>query len=575
MSLAHVLLLLALGPASLLAFALSPSATVLNQLAALGGWGLAALMLAPAATRGRLARPAAALGALAVVAAAALASWLWRGLPTSLAVPPMAVMAAAAVLIVVGAAAADAGEDLLRPMAVALVVVGVANTVIALLQVFAPDLPDGLLVAKSGLAGRAVGNLRQPNHLSTIALWSTVAVVPLLEARRLPRALAAVLFAAFVFSIELSGSRTGMVGIVVLALWGVLDRRLSRFARLLLVCAPLIYGLGWIGMSWWAAAQQHTFGAAARLGESDISGSRYGIWSNTLALIRMHPLAGVGFGEFNFAWSLTPFPQRPTAFFDHTHNIVLQLLVELGLPLGLLAIALLAVALWQAWRRVLQVPGDQGATWRAAFVMVLLMAIHSQLEYPLWYAYFLLPTAFLWGSCLGAPGRAADAGAESPSAAARFGPVLAGTAMVAASAVAFQQYLAISRIFEPGEDVRPLELRIEQGERSAFYGYHAYYADATVADSPADAWPAFRVAPHFLLDTRLMTAWAQGFAERGDLERARHVAQRLREFRRHEADSFFAPCQGAAAGAERPFQCDPPSRPIDWREFRDPALYTR
>ena len=76
------------------------------------------------------------------------------------------------------------------------------------------------------------------------------------------------------------------------------------------------------------------FGGGARLGEGDISSSRFGIWRNTLALIRAHPWLGVGFGEFNFAWTLTPFPGRPVAFFDHTHNLPLQLAVELGLPLA-------------------------------------------------------------------------------------------------------------------------------------------------------------------------------------------------------------------------------------------------
>ena len=40
-----------------------------------------------------------------------------------------------------------------------------------------------------------------------------------------------------------------------------------------------------------------------------------------------------------FAWTLTPFPGRPIAFFDHTHNLPLQLIVELGVPLGLATIA--------------------------------------------------------------------------------------------------------------------------------------------------------------------------------------------------------------------------------------------
>ena len=66
-------------------------------------------------------------------------------------------------------------------------------------------------------------------------------------------------------------------------------------------------------------------------------------------MIAQQPWTGVGFGEFNFAWTLTPFPDRPMAFFDHTHNLPLQLAVELGLPLAALV---LAAAGWPLWRRL-------------------------------------------------------------------------------------------------------------------------------------------------------------------------------------------------------------------------------
>ena len=163
---------------------------------------------------------------------------------------------------------------------------------------------------------------------------------------------------------------------------------------------------------------QHVFGGETRFGKGgDISSSRFGIWSNTMALIAAHPWVGVGFGEFNFAWSLTPFPNRPVAFFDHTHNLSLQFAVELGLPLAPLVLALLGWALWRALaprsarprRRRRRLPGL-----RAAFVMVLMIAVHSQLEYPLWYAYFLLPTAFAFGLCLVRPARSRRAARPAP-----------------------------------------------------------------------------------------------------------------------------------------------------------------
>jgi hypothetical protein len=477
------------------------------------------------------------------------------------------------------------------PVMGAFTLVGVCDLLVGSVQVFMPDAADGVWIAHSGLVGRAVGNLRQPNHLSTLALWSAVAIVPLIKVGgRCNRIALAVMFGLFVFTVELSASRTGMIGVGVLAMWGLLDRRLSRFTRLMLIAAPVIYAIGWVGMDFWAHHGHHTFGAEERLGQRDISSSRFAIWSETLALIRANPWTGVGVNEFNFAWTLTPFPGRPPEFFDHCHNIVLEMLVELGIPLGALVVALLAVALWQAFRRAWAVPGPQGVGFRAAFMMVLLVAIHSQLEYPLWYTYFLLPTAWAWGYCLGAPSakeaaalssQAADeaAGGSVPragGATARGGRaffITAGLLMILGSAWAFQQYLTVSRIFEPGDDDRPLSERIAEGQKTLFYAHHADYAAVTVAEHPADEWKSFQVATHYLLDTRLMIAWATAFAERGDVDRARYIAARLREFNKPEADQFFAPCQHPEAGKPLPFQCEAPQHAHDWREFRDPALY--
>jgi len=98
---------------------------------------------------------------------------------------------------------------------------------------------------------------------------------------------------------------------------------------------------------------------------------------------------------------------------------------------------------------------------------------------------------------------------------------------------------------------------------------------------------AFRRAPHFLLDARLMLAWARALDENGETDKARYVAARLREFRNEQADEFFAPCAVAgvaatsgasssmtgaapppAASAPLPFQCLAPTTPLSYRDFR-------
>ena len=449
---------------------------------------------------------------------------------------------------------------------------GTLSAAIGIVQVFFPQLADGDFIARSGLLGRAVGNLRQPNHLSSLLLWSAIAVVPLLDARRLPRVAAVVLMALMVFGITLSGSRTGLVGMAVLTLWGLLDRRLQRPARGLLLSVPLLFAASWALMTFWAGQTAGTFGGALHMAAGgDISSSRFGIWRDTLALIRMHPWAGVGWGEFNFAWTLTPFPQRPVAFFDHTHNLPLQLAVELGLPLAAVVLALLAWALYLAWQRSRQVPGTEGTAVRAAFMMVLMMALHSQLEYPLWYLYFLLPTAWAWGVCLGAGPAAAlrdrsDDRGTGPAAATLLLRA-AGLLMVVVGLAAIADYRRVVVIYAPPANATPLSQRIAEGQGAWLFGHQADYAAATTTDRPGTAMPALKRAAHNLLDTRLMIAWARAYAEQGDLERARHLADRLREFRNPNAAEFFAECDDASR-SPRPFQCTPASQPMDWRDFR-------
>ncbi len=457
----------------LIAYNVPPSPTLFNQAAALGLWGLGLASMAPDCAsdlRTAASRSGALQIALALVAAAALMSSLFGVLPWAMSLSAAGLLLATMALALAGAALRPS-RALFIAFFAAWAVAGLLNGVIAMLQVFAPDLSDGDWIARSGIAGRAVGNMRQPNHLATLLLWSAVALVPLLEMgplgrTRIRRMVAFALMALTVFGITLSGSRTGLVGIAVLALWGVLDRRLSRASRGLLLAAPLLCAAAWGLTAWWAAAQHtHAIGAATRLGGGDFSASRFAIWRDTLSLIATQPWLGVGFGEFNFAWSLTPLPQRPLAFFDHTHNLPLQLAVELGLPLAMLVLALLARALWLAWQRCRAVADATGAALRAAFVMVLLMALHSQLEYPLWYAHFLLPTALAWGLCLGAGGLAAP-NVEGPSP--RW-PMATGLAMVVATVALLADYQRVVVIFSPPAAAAPLEERIAAGQRSWFF----------------------------------------------------------------------------------------------------------
>lgn len=551
--------LAATAPA-LLAYNVSPSPTFLNQALALAGWGLFLLVTpAPAWRQARAASPL--LAALALVGVGVLLSWGPGLLPSSLALSALAMLAATAALLLAGTAARSNADgprpDLITAFALGWLLAGVLSAGIALIQVFAPTLADGSWIARSGTPGRAVGNLRQPNHLSSLLVWATIALVMLHDRQRLRTLTAWILLPLLVLAVVLSASRTGLLSVLVLAVWGLLDRRLERGTRWLLLAAPLLYAVAWGGMAAWAQTGAHAFAGEARLHASDISSSRFGIWANTLALIRAQPWTGVGFGEFNAAWTLSAFPGRPTAFFDHTHNLPLQLLVELGLPLGGLVLALLLWALAAPARRWARSDTDA----RGAWMMVLMAALHSLLEYPLWYAYFLLPTAWAWGYALG-HGGPAPAGAAPPAAGRRrWVPLLL---IVGALASVFD-YQRVTVIFEPGPQTAPLAQRVADGRRSLLFSHHADYAAATTGLAPADDLAVYGGALHYLLDTRLMMAWARSLEAAGHHEEALTVAARLREFGHPASKSMFEGC--AAAAAAGTFPCAAPTAEIGWRQL--------
>lgn len=569
---------LAITTPTLLAWNVSPSPTFLNQALALALWGVFVLALRPAAGTGAASvrAVAAPLAALGLVGVGVLWSTGPGSLPAGLGLSALGLLGAAALVMAAGAAA-QAGGAARRPPALLFgdVCIGFAvaagvNLGLALVQVFAPALADGDVIAISGYPGRAVGNLRQPNHLSSLLVWGCVAVVALVELRRLPRRAGTLLLTALVFGVVLTASRTGTVGMLLLAFWGLVDRRLSRPTRGLLLAAPLLYALAWFGMAEWAKLADETFGGAARLSEAESPNSRPAIWRDTLALIAAQPWAGVGFGEFNFAWSLSVFPQRPTAFFDHTHNLPLHLAVELGVPAAAAICALLLAALVQVAGRAradARAGRDDDATARrAALALLVLIGLHSLLEYPLWYAYFLLPTAWVWGFALG---RRAE---RPPSPGASPALVAGGVVLVVATVLSVLDYTRVAAVFASSE--RPLAQRIAAGQRSVFFAHHADYAAATTASGAGSLAP-FARATHYLLDTRLMIAWARALHAAGDTERAAWIAARLREFRNPGAEDFFEPCGGLAAppaaASSAAFPCAAPGAALGWRDFSGPT----
>ena len=290
-----------------------------------------------------------------------------------------------------------------------LLVGALASAMLTIVSLYSPQLLPGLVEHDQGqLIAR--GNLMQRNHLANY-LWMGVAAATFLHlSRRLNGYWLVAAVAPLLLVEAMSGSKSvllylaGTFALASLWYWRSRGREARRLMLIALLLVPAFFGIQYLA---------EILGGAGRFPTTagQLSGEVSAVASNALqapnafsvrlflikmalAIWREAPVFGNGVGSFpwhSFVLAVD-YPAGFQGHGEHAHNIFAQVLAELGLA-GFLVLVTTA-ALW--CRRLAK------EEWNAAHVWILLVlmveSVHSMLEYPLWYAYFLLPTALLAGA---------------------------------------------------------------------------------------------------------------------------------------------------------------------------------
>ncbi len=123
------------------------------------------------------------------------------------------------------------------------------------------------------------------------------------------------------------------------------------------------------------------------------SETRPQVWAMFLDAVWQHPIVGYGWNQIALAHLAVAADHPPLyVLFSHTHNLLLDLILWCGIPCGLL---LCGALLWWLWRNFRAVAQAEDAV---LLLVVLVVANHALLEYPLSYAYFLLPLGLVMGA---------------------------------------------------------------------------------------------------------------------------------------------------------------------------------
>jgi O-antigen ligase len=242
------------------------------------------------------------------------------------------------------------------------------------------------------LGGRPYANIGQPNHLATMIGLGLVGLWWLFVTRRVSGMVSLLCAAYLLFGLAMTQSRTAWVFVPMLIAASFLFGRSLQPQRY----RPWLIGLGatyaFFVVSWGSINRALSFDLQFGMQERLNPGTRLHHWHEMVSAIAERPFFGWGWNQVSVAQQAVALKFAPAnELIDHSHNLILDLLVWNGLLVGL-PIAILGVLWLVAMARRVNTP--QGVL---TLLALLVFFTHALLEFPHTYAYLLLPCGLLIG----------------------------------------------------------------------------------------------------------------------------------------------------------------------------------
>ena len=239
---------------------------------------------------------------------------------------------------------------------------------------------------------RHYANMAQPNQLASLLILGLLGCGWGFLRRHLSAFVAVAIAVLLLVGVALTESRTGWLNIFLLVgmtlywrrlaptrsfIWAVLA--LGAFFVACAVLLPSLYDLIW-------GADSFKYRSAA-------DNPRWAAWVMFLKAAANRPLLGFGWGQLGQAQFLMLDEKLWLgASMLQSHNIILDMVLWNGFVIGL---ALAVAVSWWVWSVMRRLDNFHQVTLLGCVVV---LGTHAMLEYPLHYAYFLLPVGFIVGS---------------------------------------------------------------------------------------------------------------------------------------------------------------------------------
>lgn len=258
------------------------------------------------------------------------------------------------------------------------------------------DIPESSLLESFFMPARiprVAGALGQPNQLATLLLWAILSAIYFYLKNYIGSRIVILLIIYFLTGLTLTQSRTGflnaaLIVALIAARWapfqGVIKVRLIAIFVFYLLISPFILD----GLASILSLSSETI--VDRLGQA--KEIRIQAWLMFWDSAISQPWFGYGWSDVSVAQVVSANDHMIFGgIFKQSHNLFLDLILWVGLPLGLLISLMIMWIMSRLWKQ------SSDAIDVILFLILLVVGIHSMLEFPLHYAYFLAPAGLVMG----------------------------------------------------------------------------------------------------------------------------------------------------------------------------------
>lgn len=264
------------------------------------------------------------------------------------------------------------------------ILIGLFSVIIQILQWFSVDY----FFVRELYGSRPFANLGQPNHLSTLLMFSIFSLYYFLENKLISDKWFFFIVITLCFGLALTQSRGAFISFSVGTLICILYQDIRSRINYLLPFVFYLLSFIFIPIVDKFISQKMQ---SVLIRVSHDASSRIDIWYQMYLAILKKPYVGYGWNQTSVAQVSLNDTYPISNWLQYSHNLFVDLIIWNGIPLGVILITFIVYITLKLFFSI------KGYDELFSFLLYLSFFIHSLVEYPFSYLYFLIPVGIFLG----------------------------------------------------------------------------------------------------------------------------------------------------------------------------------